>query len=195
MPRWEPGARARLLDAALDLFATQGYEQTSVADIAAAAGVTERTFFRHFTDKREVLFSDGHLLAEPMLATLTDPATSTNDPLQAMLTALTAAGEALDARRDLVQRRHAVVTAHANLRERELLKLAGLANDAAHALRARGVAEQDVVVVAEVSITLFHVAFDRWIGAPAAHPFAQDLTTAFRQLRTVTTASLRSLPA
>ena len=57
MGRWEPDARGRLMQAALELYGERGFEQTTVAEIAQRAGLTERTFFRHFADKREVLFS------------------------------------------------------------------------------------------------------------------------------------------
>jgi hypothetical protein len=59
MTRWEPNARGRLEQAALALYGERGFENTTVAEIAARAGLTERTFFRHFADKREVLFAGG----------------------------------------------------------------------------------------------------------------------------------------
>ncbi len=178
MPRWEAGAQDRLLNAAMELFTAEGYDQTSVADIAAAAGVTERTFFRHFADKREVLFGGANLLEEPMLAALADGPDPAANPGCAMLSALTAAGEALESRRDFTRRRHAVVASHASLRERELLKLAGLADSAADALRQRGVSEEEAVTVAEVAVTLFRVAFERWVSDAGAGSFAEVLAVA-----------------
>ncbi|MFC7108595.1 TetR/AcrR family transcriptional regulator [Nonomuraea rubra] len=68
MTRWEPGAAERLQEAALELFATRGFEQTTATEIAQSVGLTERTFFRHFSDKREVLFHGQHLLTQAFLA-------------------------------------------------------------------------------------------------------------------------------
>src|SRR3979490_381159 len=62
MTRWKPDAQGRLMSAAIELFDEQGYEATTVAEIAERAGLTERTFFRYFSDKREVLFSGSHEL-------------------------------------------------------------------------------------------------------------------------------------
>ena len=74
MGRWEPDAQGRLARAALELYVDQGYEQTTVADIAARAGVTERTFFRHFADKREVLFAGSGAFQETVLSAIADHA-------------------------------------------------------------------------------------------------------------------------
>ena len=65
MGRWEPDARGRLVKAAMELYGERGFEQTTVAEIAERAGLTERTFFRHFADKREVLFAGAGALRGP----------------------------------------------------------------------------------------------------------------------------------
>lgn len=167
----------------MDLFTEHGYEQTSVAEIADAAGVTERTFFRHFTDKREVLFSGDNLLEELIQTAIADAEDPALHPARATLAAIAAAGTVLESRRGFVRRRNAVVASNASLRERELLKLAGLADIAATALRQHGTPEQEAVMVAEVAITLFRIAFDRWVDEADTVTFAEVLDTAARQLQ------------
>src|ERR1700721_4611160 len=70
MSRWEPNARGRLEQAALDLYVERGFEQTTVADIAERAGLTERTFFRHYANKREVLFGGSAMMQDELLRAL-----------------------------------------------------------------------------------------------------------------------------
>ena len=139
MARWEPNASERLAVAALELFAERGYENTTVIDIAQRAGLTKSTFFRHFQDKREVLFGDGTmngLLAEAIAAA---PATAT--PLEAVAQALDAIGRRAftPARRAFVARRRAVIAANPELQEREALKGLGLTASMTEALSRRGV--------------------------------------------------------
>jgi AcrR family transcriptional regulator len=162
MTRWEPGARERLAQAALELYAERGFEQTTVAEIAKRAGLTERTFFRHFADKREVLFAGGSDLQELMVnAVLDSPASAA--PMDAVAAGLQAGGEVLQERREFSRRRQAVIAASAELQERELIKLASLAVALADALRRRGVAEPAASLSAQAGIAVFRVAFERWV--------------------------------
>ena len=164
MGRWLPDGRSRLAIAALDLFAEQGYEQTTVNQIAERAGLTQRTFFRHFADKREVLFAGGDFLKETILgAAVAAPAAAS--PVEAITAGLVAGSAVLD-NRDFSRQRQAVITANAELRERELIKLAGIAASLASALRERGVSEPSATLTAEVGMTVFRVAFESWV-APA----------------------------
>src|ERR1051325_10637169 len=123
MARWEPDARGRLEQAALELFEERGYARTTVEDIAARAGLTERTFFRYFTDKREVLFSGSGALEAQMADQIATAATSAA-PLAAVTAALETWGPWFESRRSHARKRRAVIAAHAELRERELIKLA-----------------------------------------------------------------------
>src|SRR3954462_14443281 len=111
MGRWEPDARGRLAQAAMALYGERGFEQTTVAEISTRAGLTERTFFRHFADKREVLFgSSGHLqdfLVNALVATSESTA-----PIDAVATALEAAGTQLNERREYALLRQAVIAAN-----------------------------------------------------------------------------------
>ncbi len=163
MVRWEPNARARLEEAGIALFEERGFEQTTVADIAAAAGLTERTFFRYFTDKREVLFSGAPVLAALMVAAVAS-APADASPQQAVRCALTASEEVFEGRRTQVCRRQHVLAANPVLLERELLKGAALADALACALRERGIADPVATLTAEVGLLVFRVGFARWLA-------------------------------
>jgi AcrR family transcriptional regulator len=162
--RWEPGTRERLQAAALELYVRQGFEQTTVEEIAQAVGLTERTFFRHFADKREVLFHGQQLLEQAFLDGV-DAAPPAASPLEMLTSALTrSAGFFSDERRHWSRQRHAVIVANPALRERELLKMAALSTVVAGALRARGVAERAAVLAAESGVTVFSVSFAQWLA-------------------------------
>jgi AcrR family transcriptional regulator len=163
--RWEPNARGRLEQAALELFGERGFEQTTVEDIAKRAGLTKRTFFRHFSDKREVLFGGQEELKGLFVDTLAG-APASAAPIDAMAMSLDAAGAALQHRRQFARRRQRVVAANAELQERELVKLASIAAALADTLRKRGVDEPSASLTAEAAMAVFRVAFERWV-APA----------------------------
>ncbi|MGO9884045.1 MAG: TetR family transcriptional regulator, partial [Solirubrobacteraceae bacterium] len=132
MPRWEPDARSRLEDAAFALYSERGFEQTTVAEIAERAGLTERTFFRYFTDKREVLFSGAGALYDGMVSAV-ETASASLAPLDAAAVGVQAIAAALP-ERSTAQRRQAIVTANPELQERELIKMASLSAALAEAL-------------------------------------------------------------
>ncbi|MGH3500623.1 MAG: TetR family transcriptional regulator [Nocardioidaceae bacterium] len=164
MVRWEPGSRERLQTAALELFATRGFEQTTAAEIAESVGLTERTFFRHFNDKREVLFYGQQLFLQAFLDGV-DSAPPGAAPLEMIASALQSAASFFpDERRALSRTRQAVIDQNPALQERERHKLAVLATTVAEALRARGVDEPAATLAAESGATVFGVAFTQWIG-------------------------------
>ncbi len=185
MGRWEPNARGRLEEAALELYGERGYEQTTVAEIARRAGLTERTFFRHFADKREVLFGGGTLLEERLTAAVA-AAPDSAGPLEAVAAALDAVGPLFQERHERSRRRQAIILAHAELRERELIKLATLARALAGALRERGVGEPAASLAAEAGIAVFKIAFERWTDEPGEADLRQAMREAFAELRAVT---------
>jgi AcrR family transcriptional regulator len=174
--RWQPDSRGRLAQAALELYGERGFDETTVAEIAARAGLTERTFFRYFADKREVLFGGGAEFEQLFVVAVAEaPAGST--ALQAIAPALDAGGAFLEERRDFARQRQAIIAATPELRERELSKLASLSAALAAALRARGVEEPTASLTAETGIAVFRVAFERWaMGADA-----RDLPTLVRE--------------
>lgn len=146
----------------MELYGERGYEQTTVTEIAARAGLTERTFFRHYADKREVLFGGSALLQELLVDTLAG-APTTAAPIDAVAAALRAAAAVFDERREQSLRRQKIVSANAELRERELVKLASLSAALAESLRARGVPEPAASLAGEAGIAVFKVAFEGWI--------------------------------
>ena len=97
MSRWEPNARGRLEEAALELYTERGFDETTVAEIAERAGLTERTFFRHFADKREVLFGGQDALLALFVNTIVD-APDSMSPIDAVGAALEAAGPVFEGR-------------------------------------------------------------------------------------------------
>ena len=165
MVRWEPDSAGRLEQAAWSLFDEQGYEATTVADIAERAGLTKRTFFRHYADKREVLFGGSPVLRDLLVAALAGTS-ETLEPFDAVIEATAAAGAFFnDERRDYAAKRLRLVDAHTDLMERELVKLAALTDDLAAVLRDRGVEEPAASLSADAGITVFKHAFGRWTAA------------------------------
>src|ERR1700691_2046612 len=163
MSRWEPNARGRLEQAALELYRERGFEQTTVAEIAKRAGLTERTFFRHFDDKREVLFAGGDALRE-LLVSPGAQAPEWAARIDAAATGLEAAGALIQEGGELPRQRQAIIVASAELQERELIKLASLASALADALRRRGVEDPAASLTAEAGMAVFRIAFERWVN-------------------------------
>jgi AcrR family transcriptional regulator len=187
MGRWEPDSRGRLHEAALALYSQQGFDQTTAAQIAEQAGLTERTFFRHFADKREVLFGGSALLKERIVDGVTG-APAADGPLDAVAAGLDAAAAMLgESRRDMARQRHEVILANPELRERELAKLADYATAIAAALRQRGASEFQATLAAESGMTLLRVALMRWASADQD----RDLTAVMRE----TVAEFRAVAA
>lgn len=169
----------------MQLFLERGYEQTTVADIAERAGLTARTFFRYFADKREVLFGGSPVLESTMVSAL-HAAPASASALDAVAAALDAAGEMLGERHKFAKQRHAVIATNDELRERELIKLASLADALANALRDRGVAEPEASLAAETGIAVFRVAFQTWIDGPARRALQDVMRESMAQLRALT---------
>jgi AcrR family transcriptional regulator len=173
MGRWEPNGRERLVLAALDLFAEQGYDSTTVAQIAERAGLTKTTFFRHFPDKREVLFVGQPVHSRLLVDAITDaPADAT--PMEAVAAALDAVTASfVPEQRAFGPRLLKVVAANRELRERSAFKRYGLAEAVAQALRLRGVEERTATVAAELGMLAFHDAFARWTEPPHERTFTE----------------------
>lgn len=185
MGRWEPNARGRLEQAALALYGERGFDNTTVAEIAERAGLTERTFFRHFSDKREVLFWGAGTLQELLVSTLAG-APRCAAPINAVVVALEAAGALLQDRRELARQRQAIIAANAELQERELIKLAALSAALADTLRQRGVDDPAASLTAEAGITIFKIAFERWVTETNQHDLPRLIRESFTELKAVT---------
>ena len=176
MGRWEPNPRGRLAKAAVELFAAQGFDQTTGAQIAARAGMHERSFFRLFPDKREVFFHALETAQREAVAAIADAPEGTA-PIDAV-------ADALEQRCAVIQRhpgaaltRHDLIAANAELRERDLSKHAELATGMAEALRERGTPEPAATLAADTATAVFRIALARWIGDTQR----QDLPTLFRE--------------
>jgi AcrR family transcriptional regulator len=185
--RWEADASGRLRQAALQLYVERGFEQTTVAEIAKRAGLTARTFFRYFADKREVLFAGSADLQENLVRAL-EATPNSASPMRAVSAVLDAAAAALGQRHEYSRQRQVVINANAELRERELIKLASLAAALADGLRRRGVPEPDASLAAETGIVVLRVAFERWVSEPPGADLSQAMRAALDRLETVTTA-------
>jgi AcrR family transcriptional regulator len=183
MARWEPNASERLALAALGLFAERGYENTTVIDIAQRAGLTKSTFFRHFQDKREVLFGDGTM--NELLAGAIAAAPATAAPLEAVAHALDTVGRQAftPARRELVARRRAVIAANPELQEREALKGLGLTASMTGALKQRGVPDLTSYVAAELGALAWKIAYERWSGAADGDDFSEAARRALGEVQ------------
>ncbi len=184
MGRWEPDSRGRLLEAAFTLYVERGYDDTTVAEIAERAGLTERTFYRHFTDKREVLFFGAGLLLERVVAAV-EAAPADATAFDAMTAGLSAAGAMLQEGRDFARQRQAIIDSSAELRERELIKLASLATAIAEALRGRGVDAASSTLSGEVAVAVFKIAFMRWIAQAGDRELPALIGEALDELRAV----------
>ena len=173
----------------MELYLERGFENATVAEIAERAGLTERTFFRHFADKREVLFSGSSAAMDLLVQTAVDAPTSAS-PMEAVATGLEAVGAILQQRGRYVQRRQKVIGANAELRERELIKMASWASALADALRQRGVADPAAALTAEAGIAVFRVAFERWVKQPKTQDLPLLIRESLDQLRAVTTGQV-----
>ncbi|TQM32832.1 TetR family transcriptional regulator [Nocardia bhagyanarayanae] len=182
MGRWEPDARGRLERAALALYAERGFDQTTVEDIAVRAGLTKRTFFRHYADKRDVLFAGASVLQE-LVVRAVDSAPPTSSAIGAVIVGLEAAADLLRERREEAGARQAVIDANPELQERELVKLSTLAQGIAEALQGRGIAARTATLTSEAGIAVFRVAFNRWIAEAGRRDLVPLINETLDELR------------
>jgi AcrR family transcriptional regulator len=185
MGRWEPDAVGRLQEAALELYGERGFDSTAVADIAERAGLTERTFFRYFADKREVLFFGSGSLLE-LFEDAVANAPESLAPIDAVGAALQAAAGFFEERREHARRRQGVIAANPSLQERELIKLASLTAAVAGALRGRGVGDVAALLAAEAGIAVFRIGFGNWVDAANDCAFADIMRGTLAEFKAVT---------
>jgi len=190
MTRWQPGARGRLAQAAMELYLERGFGQTTVAQIAERAGVTERTFFRHFADKREMLF-DGSAHLQQLMVDAVAGAPADAGPLDAVGAALDAVGTVF-VDLDHSRTRQRVIDSDASLQERELIKRERLAIAITEALRARGIGEAAASLSVYAGIGVFHVAFATWIADGNTRSYAEIARELLAELRDVTRPASRA---
>ncbi|OBI45401.1 TetR/AcrR family transcriptional regulator [Mycobacterium sp. E796] len=187
MPRWEPNARQRLERAALELFAEQGYDATSVAQIADRAGLTKSSFFRYFADKREVLSAGQDILIDRFSEGIRT-ASSSATAIECIAAALRSAAVVFTPQRhEIVPLRQAVIAANSELQERGLLKRARLASAVADALRARGIDNTAARLAAEIGMIAFDISYTRWAAPGNAESFGDIADAALTELLTSAT--------
>jgi AcrR family transcriptional regulator len=185
MARWEPGARERLVFAAVDLFTEQGYDATTVTQIAARAGVTKSTFFRYFPDKREILVAGQETLSELLARGIADAPPGAS-PLEAVASGLECVSNSMGpVNRDLGPRMKAAVAANTELQERDALKRVGLGAAMTAALVERGVADSTAHLASEIGVLAFKQGFAEWCDADdqADHDLAHYTLSALNELR------------
>jgi AcrR family transcriptional regulator len=188
MSRWEPNTRARLERASLELFVERGYEGTTVAEITERAGLTKRTFFRYFADKREVLFGGQEIMSRLLIEGIVGAPESAT-PFDVITAGLQALTPILDHERlELARQRQAVVAANQDLRERELLKGASLITAMADGFRRRGLPETVVHLAAELCGLGLRMSFQRWLAPGDDEKFADIAGETVAELRTATVA-------
>lgn len=170
--------------AAMELFEERGFEDTTVADIAARAGLTKRTFFRYFGDKREVLFAGSEELREKFVAGVA-AAPATDVPLDAIAAGLDAMADLFAELGERPRKRQAIIAANPDLQERELIKLIGFAAAGAAALRERGIEEPGATLAAEAGIAILRVAFEQWTSGPEGQDLHQLLRDSLAELKSV----------
>jgi AcrR family transcriptional regulator len=185
MSRWAPDAALRLERAAMELFASQGYAETSVPEIAQHAGLTTRTFFRHFTDKREVLFLRERELPT-VVASLLAEAPESLTPIRLVMSGFEAlAAGPFQGWRPQMQARHAIISSNPALRERELLKNAILTEVITDALTASGIQPEDAIITARCAVMIFEIALFQWLADDEASALIPLLHAAEERLASV----------
>ena len=187
MVRWEPDSRGRLEQAAMALYSEQGFENTTVDEIAERAGVTERTVFRQLADKREVLFAGAGEFQDLLVGAVANAAESLA-PIDAAAEGALAAAALLQERAEFARQRARIIAANAELQERELIKFASLSAALADTLQARGVTEPAASLTAEVALAVFRTAFERWIDGTDGVDFPQLIRESLEELTALTTS-------
>src|ERR1700727_1978831 len=185
MSRWKPDAQGRLMSAAVELFDEQGYEATPVAEIAERAGLTKRTFFRYFSDKREVLFSGSAELQRVWLEGVAAAAADSN-PLTAVVAGLDPVADMFTERHPFARIRTRLIEANPELLERELIKLQNLAAAVKAALVERGVSANAAMLAAQTGVTVFQLAFAQWVQQNDPTALRRLIDESVQELRAVT---------
>jgi AcrR family transcriptional regulator len=182
MPRWAEGAEARLTTAAYELYLERGFEDVTVGEITARAGLTKRTFFRYFADKREVLFSGAAAFQDTVVGAVIN-APEGVAPIEAVVAALATGGTELTELGDGVRARQRLIYSSTELQEREMIKMATLTGAIGGALQRRGVPESAASLTAQAGVAVFQTAFDRWAGREESVNFSDLIHQALDELR------------
>lgn len=182
MARWKSNTRLRLEQAAMELYLERGFEQTTVAEIAERVGLTERTFFRHFADKREVLFDGSHLFQALIVDTVA-AAPASASALEAVMLGLEAASVVFQGDSERSRLRQSIIDANPELQARELSKLSALVAGLSAILEQRGAAASSSYLIAQAGIVVFRSAFERYLSPANSLTWTPLLRAALEELR------------
>lgn len=183
MARWQPDARGRLERAAFELFVEQGFATTTVPQIAERAGLSTRTFFRHFADKRDALFAEEHAVPEQAAGIIAEAPVSLG-PLQVVADGFDAVASAQFSReKSYYIERHRIIQSDDGLRERQLRAQDALVEALRTGFEKRGSDPIDAVLAAHLTATVFSVSIGRWLGSPSDEPLAALLRDTFDRMR------------
>ncbi|MFV2088486.1 TetR family transcriptional regulator [Micromonospora sp. LOL_021] len=189
MARWQPDARGRLEAAAFELFRERGFEQTTVTDIATRAGLDKRTFYRLFGDKREALFGGSEQLEDLLVKAVTETDAA---PFEAVVAAFRQVAEEIFADRlELVRVRQTIIESSPELQERELRKMGSLAAAVVAALCAKGLDQTAATLAAESGVTVFRVAYTRWVEPGNRDSLTDLIAEVTSELQAITSPARR----
>jgi AcrR family transcriptional regulator len=182
MARWEVGAEARLVQSAYELYLERGFDDVTVAEIASRAGLTKRTYFRYFADKREVLFSGATAFQDDVVARLVETPGDVA-PIDAVVAALSSGGSEITKLGEGARRRQHLIDSSPDLQEREMIKMEGLTRAISDALVIRGIAEATASLTAQAGVAVFRTAFEQWADREGSVDFALLVREALGELR------------
>jgi AcrR family transcriptional regulator len=188
MPRNGDDVRKRLQLAALELFSERGYEETTAAEIAAKAGVTERTFFRHFPDKREVLF-DGDTAFIKALTTAVRHAPPALGPWDTLFLAFTAVKQIFVENRPFTEPRQRVIASNPALQERAVAKTRSVIAAVASALCERGLTVPQANLVAQMGMATLSHGVSAWFN-DGSIDLGEHIVRAFQEARDLSSSSI-----
>jgi AcrR family transcriptional regulator len=183
MPRWEAGAQSRLTQAAYELYIERGFEHVTVAEIAARAGLTKRTFFRYFDDKREVLFSGAPAFQDAVVDAVAN-ASEEVAPIDTVVAALAVVGGGITEIGEGARVRQRLIDSSSDLQEREMIKMIALKDAIGVALQSRGVPGSEASLTAQAGVAVFQTAFERWVHTDGSVDFPSLIYGALDDLRT-----------
>lgn len=182
MARWEAGAEGRLAQAAYKLYLERGFDDVTVAEIAAHAGLTKRTYFRYFADKREVLFSGATAFQASVVANLM-AASDDVPPIDVVVVALCAGGTEITKMGERARQRQRLIDSSPDLQEREMIKMESLTRAIAEGLVLRGIPEPRSSLTAQAGVAVFRTAFARWADGEDSVDFADLVRDTLDKLR------------
>lgn len=187
MPRNGEDVRKRLQWAALELYADRGYEETTAAEIAAKAGVTERTFFRHFPDKREVLFDGDAVFSEALMSGVRR-APAALGPWETLFLAFRSVKHLFVENRPFSEPRQRVIARSPALQERAMAKTSSLIAGVSTALCERGTPAQQANLAAQMGMAALSYAVAAWL-ADGASDLGEHIVMAFDEVSNLSSSS------